>query len=137
VSARCALLQESESGGATGPLARAGAVAPRPARRAAHALLQAIPTPRPRGVGLRSKGGNDMATRTTSTGASNIEYNLVAEMHELLQGNQALEQYIDDAKQAGDNEAERCFQQIHHQNQQYVQSLRGLLAKHITQQKAA
>jgi hypothetical protein len=78
-----------------------------------------------------------MATKMTSTGASDIEYDIVAEMHELLQGNEALEQYIGDAKQAGDNDAERCFQQIHDQNQQYVHALRGLLAKHITQQQSA
>jgi FtsZ-binding cell division protein ZapB len=65
------------------------------------------------------------------TGASNIEYDIVAEMHELLEGNAALEQYIQDARQAGDNEAERCFQQIHDQNRQNVAQLRTLLAKHM------
>jgi len=65
------------------------------------------------------------------TGASNLEYDIVAEMHELLQGNSALEQYIRDARQAGDPDAERCFQQIHDQNKQNVTALRSLLAKHI------
>jgi hypothetical protein len=75
-----------------------------------------------------------MATQTTQgqqTGASNLEYDIVAEMHELLQGNSALEQYIQDARKAGDSDAERCFQQIHDQNKQNVTALRTLLAKHI------
>ena len=75
---------------------------------------------------MQSGSGNQ-----TQTGASNLEYDIVAEMHELLEGNAALEQYIQDARQAGDNEAERCFQQIHDQNRQNVQQLRSLLAKHM------
>lgn len=65
------------------------------------------------------------------TGASNIEYDLVAEMHELLEGNYALEQYIEDAQQAGDQEAASCFKQIHDQNRENVNALRSLLAKRI------
>ncbi|MRG93994.1 hypothetical protein [Polyangium spumosum] len=70
-------------------------------------------------------------TQQQKTGASNLEYDIVAEMHELLQGNSALEQYIQDARQAGDKDAERCFQQIHDQNKQNVTELRTLLAKCI------
>ena len=70
-------------------------------------------------------------TNQAQTGASNLEYALVAEMHELLEGNAALEQYIQDARQAGDSEAERCFQQIHDQNRQNVAQLRTLLAKQL------
>jgi hypothetical protein len=76
----------------------------------------------------------------TSTGASNLEYDLVAEMHELLEGNAALEKYIADAKQAGDSEVERCFQQIHDQNKRSVDTLRQLLAQRLmssTQQGGA
>ena len=54
------------------------------------------------------------------TGASNLEYDIVAEMHELLEGNAALEQYINDARQAGDRDAEQCFQQIQDQNRKSV-----------------
>jgi FtsZ-binding cell division protein ZapB len=74
----------------------------------------------------QSGGGNQM-----QTGASNLEYDIVAEMHELLEGNAALEQYIQDARQAGDSEAERCFQQIHDQNRQNVAQLRTLLARYL------
>ncbi len=66
-----------------------------------------------------------------STGASNLEYNLIAELHEILEGNAALEKYIQDAKQAGDTEVERCFQQIHDQNKQNVDTLRQLLGQRL------
>ncbi len=65
----------------------------------------------------------------TSTGASNVEYDLVAEMHSLLKGNAALEQYMQDAKQAGDSELESCFKQIHDQNEQNVTALRRLISQ--------
>jgi hypothetical protein len=68
-----------------------------------------------------------------STGASNLEYDLVSEMHELLEGNAALEKYIEDAKGAGDNEAERCFTQIRDTNRQHVSSLRQILSRCLSQ----
>lgn len=71
-----------------------------------------------------------------STGASNIEFNLVAEMHALLKGNAALEQYIEDARQAGETELESCFRQIHDQNKQNVSTLRRLIGQRFSQQPA-
>lgn len=65
------------------------------------------------------------------TGASNIEYDLFSEVHSLLKGNAALEQYIDDAHQAGNQEVERCFKTIHDQNKDHVTKLRDLIAKQI------
>ncbi len=72
------------------------------------------------------------STNQFSTGASNLEYDLVAEMHEILEGNAALEKYIQDAKQAGDTDVERCFQQIHEQNKQNVTALPQLLVQRLT-----
>ena len=77
-----------------------------------------------------------MATQM-QTGASNLEYDMVAEMHELLEGNAALEQYIDDARKAGNRDAEECFQQIHDQNQRSVATLRSLLARQLQGSAAA
>jgi rubrerythrin len=65
------------------------------------------------------------------TGASDLEFDLLSEMHSLLKGNQALERYIEDAKSAGDQEVERCFKELHDQNKQHVTKLRGLLASRI------
>lgn len=50
-------------------------------------------------------------------------------MHSLLKGNAALEQYMQDAKQAGDSELESCFKQIHDQNEQNVTALRRLISQ--------
>jgi hypothetical protein len=72
----------------------------------------------------------------TSTGASNIEYDLLAEMYALLKGNAALEQYIQDAKQAGETELESCFKQIHDQNRDNVSALRQLISKRLHAQAA-
>ncbi|HVY47872.1 MAG TPA: hypothetical protein VHB21_18420 [Minicystis sp.] len=66
-----------------------------------------------------------------ATGASDLEFDLVSEMHALLKGNEALEHYIEDAKGAGDQDAERCFRAICDQNKENVQKLRGLLADRL------
>lgn len=68
------------------------------------------------------------------TGATNVEYDLFSEMHSLLKGNAALEQYIDDAKGAGDQEVESCFQTLHEQNKQHVEELRRLIEKRIVKE---
>jgi rubrerythrin len=70
------------------------------------------------------------------TGATNIEYDLFSEIHSLLKGNSALEQYIQDAQSAGDKEVESCFQTLHDQNKQHVEELRKLIEKRIVSSKA-
>jgi hypothetical protein len=69
------------------------------------------------------------------TGASNVEYDLFSEVHSLLKGNAALEQYIEDARDAGERDIEGCFKAIHDQNKENVTKLRDLIAKRL--QKAA
>jgi hypothetical protein len=79
------------------------------------------------GYSQGSQGGRTQGNG--STGAEDLEYNIIAVMHKLLEGNEALQKYSQDARQAGENDAERIFQQIHEQNRQNVSSLRQLLAK--------
>lgn len=71
------------------------------------------------------------------TGAANLEYDLFSEIHSLLKGNSALEQYIQDAKGVGDQEVESCFQTLHEQNKQSVEKLRKLIEQRIIKDKAA
>lgn len=71
------------------------------------------------------------------TGATNVEYDLFSEIHSLLKGNAALEQYIQDAKKEGDKEVETCFQTLHDQNKQHVDKLRTLIEKRIVKAKAS
>jgi hypothetical protein len=65
------------------------------------------------------------------TGASNLEFDLFSEIHCLLKGNAALEQYIEDAREAGDREAETAFKTIHDQNKENVAKLRHLVVQHL------
>ena len=74
---------------------------------------------------------NQQEQQKQQTGATNVEYDLFSEMHSLLKGNAALEQYINDAQSAGDKEVESCFQSLHQQNEQHVEELRRLIEKRI------
>ncbi len=78
-----------------------------------------------------------MKNQQQETGAANVEYDLFSEMHALLKGNSALEQYIRDAKGVGDQEVETCFQTLHDQNKQSVEKLRKLIEQRIVKDKAA
>jgi rubrerythrin len=81
--------------------------------------------------------GGAMQSQQQQTGANNLEYDLFSEIHSLLKGNAALEQYIQDAKGVGDTEVESCFQTLHDQNKQHVEKLRELIEKRIVSGKAA
>jgi hypothetical protein len=65
------------------------------------------------------------------SGATNIEYDLYSEVHALLKGNAALEQYIEDARDAGERDIETCFKNLHDQNKENVGKLRELITKHL------
>jgi hypothetical protein len=65
------------------------------------------------------------------TGTSNIEFDLFSEAHSLLKGNAALDQYIEDAREAGDRDVESCFKTIHEQNKESAAKVRDLIAKHL------
>ena len=80
--------------------------------------------------GEQSHGKSEQQAK--KTGASNIEYDLFSEVHSLLKGNAALERYIEDAREAGDREAEGCFKAMHDQNKENVVKLRDMIAKRIT-----
>lgn len=67
---------------------------------------------------------------------SNIDYDLVAEMHELLEGSEALEKYVEDARSEGDSEVADCFQEICDQNRDNANRLRGLIARRFGETKA-
>jgi hypothetical protein len=86
------------------------------------------------------KSGEDrsgiMEKQHHQTGATNVEYDLFSEIHSLLKGNSALEQYIQDAKGMGDKEVESCFQTLHDQNKQHVDKLRKLIEKRIVSKAA-
>lgn len=58
---------------------------------------------------------------------SDMEYNLITTLSNLLQGEDALHKYITDAKKAGDSEVEALFGEIHDSNREYAKRLREKL----------
>ena len=62
---------------------------------------------------------------------SDMEYNLITTLSNLLQGEDALHKYIKDAKSAGDSEAEALFGEIHDANRDFAKRLRERLHDQI------
>lgn len=64
-------------------------------------------------------------------GLSNIEYDIVMTLGNLLQGIEVLEKYAHDADTAGDGEAATTFRSLRESNRAAVSSLRSALARHL------
>jgi rubrerythrin len=58
---------------------------------------------------------------------SDVEYNLITTLSELLQAENALHKYIEDARQAGDEDVVAIFTEIHDSNRKYAKRLREKL----------
>jgi len=71
------------------------------------------------------------ASEQKKMSTSNVEFDLFSEAHSLLKGNAALEQYIEDAREAGERDVETCFKTIHEQNRENVAKVRDLIGKHL------
>jgi hypothetical protein len=109
---------------------------PAPRRPTARALLAApaeAPAGRAAAADRRSweMEKHQKTAQKHKTGASDLEFDLFSEMHSLLKGNNALQQYVEDAREHGDPEAEAVFKTIHEQNKENVAKLREVLSKHI------
>ena len=72
-----------------------------------------------------------MSTGQAKYGASDIEFDLVTTMSNLLQGEEVLEKYAKDAEQAGDSETATIFRTIRENNRNSVQQLRSALSRHL------
>ncbi|MDA8219368.1 MAG: hypothetical protein M0Z94_17325 [Dehalococcoidales bacterium] len=66
------------------------------------------------------------------TGASNVEYDLIAVMYHILQGNETMTRYEQDANQTGDHETAQLFRDMREQNKQFLDRARPLLIKRIS-----
>ena len=64
-------------------------------------------------------------------GVSNLEYDVVTTMSNLLQGLEVLEKYATDAEQAGEQECATIFRTIRDNNRNSVQQLRNVLARQL------
>ena len=65
-------------------------------------------------------------------GMSNLEYDIVVTLSNLLKGQDALMRYAADADQAGDTECATLFRTLQESNRATVQQLRNALARHIS-----
>ena len=65
-------------------------------------------------------------------GVSNLEYDLIATLSNLLQGQEALQKYLQDAQQAGDQECAGLFQTLMDNNRSTAQQARTLLQRHMS-----
>jgi hypothetical protein len=69
------------------------------------------------------------------TGASNIEYDLISTLYHLLQGNENLTRYEQDAREAGDNDAATFFRELRDHQKQLLDRNRQLLGQRIGKQQ--
>lgn len=65
-------------------------------------------------------------------GVSNLEYDLVTTLSNLLEGMEALEKYAADAEQAGDQETATAFRTMRENNRSSVQQLRSALQRQMS-----
>jgi rubrerythrin len=63
---------------------------------------------------------------------SDIEYNLVTTLSNLLQAHEVLAKYADDAQKAGDTDCSTIFRTLRDQNAATAQQLRGALGRHLS-----
>lgn len=73
-----------------------------------------------------------MAEGEQKYGASNLEYDLVTTLSNMLQAQETLEKYAADAERANDHECATLFRTIRESNRGYVEQLRNALARQIS-----
>ncbi len=74
--------------------------------------------------------GSARSAQTQTSGAlQNLQYDLVSTLYHACKSNTAIDQYINDANQAGNNEAAQFFQMVSQQDQQRAQRAQDLLNK--------
>jgi rubrerythrin len=64
-------------------------------------------------------------------GVSNLEYDIVTTLSNLLQAEEALTKYANDAEQAGENDCAEIFRMIQQSNRQAAMQLRDMMAKKV------
>lgn len=62
---------------------------------------------------------------------SDVEYNLITTLSNLLQSEEVLERYAADADKAGDHEVSQLFRTLRQSNKQAAKGLRAALARQL------
>jgi hypothetical protein len=73
-----------------------------------------------------------MAEGQQKFGISNLEYDIITTLGNLLEGIDALDTYAADAEQAGDAECATIFRTLRENNRNSAQQLRNALARHLS-----
>lgn len=68
-----------------------------------------------------------MSEDTIAFSVSDLEYNVITTLSNLLQSEEVLSKYADDADEAGDAELAGMFRSLRQQNQRHAQQLRGAM----------
>jgi hypothetical protein len=68
----------------------------------------------------------------TTSPVSNLEYDLMITISNLLQARDPLVTYIEDADEAGDSETAALFKRLRDHNEEVALKLRARLAKELT-----
>lgn len=72
-----------------------------------------------------------MGEGTREFGVSDLEYDLVITLGNLLQGVEVMKKYARDAEEAGDAECARLFTAMGDQNRDWARQVRDTLARHM------
>lgn len=84
---------------------------------------------------MSSSSGQGSMSQQTGTGtpitdpSQNLRYDLVSTLYHACESNAAIQQYIQDAKQMGNNDAAQFFQMVAQQDQQRAEQAQQLLFK--------
>lgn len=65
-------------------------------------------------------------------GVSNLEYDLIVTLSNLLQGMEVIQKYAQDAEQAGDQESATAFRTLRENNRSSAQQLRSALGRQMS-----
>jgi rubrerythrin len=65
-------------------------------------------------------------------GVSNVEYDIVTTLSNLLQAEEVLTKYVNDADQAGEQDCAEIFRTIQQNNRESAMQLRDMLARRVT-----
>jgi phage-related tail protein len=77
--------------------------------------------------------GATMTSTERVTGTRDEHFNLTSVLYHALQEAETLQQYIDDAKQAGDSEVAEFFREMRDTDQQRIGRAKQLLAARLEQ----
>ena len=86
------------------------------------------------GIGTTAKQTG--MTGQSSTGASNVVYDIVSLLYHELEAGATTELYIRDAQQAGDNELVQFFQKVLQEHRQCAVQAQQLLTQRLQSQPA-